>query len=130
MTTGRFPAGSWMDRLETKHGLPLEEIEATVYVIHYAEPTVVASVSTDYGRGVSERPIQHYVGWTQQAKPMNRVRNHHAPGTSFTVDFRTGTMHDENRLKAYGRCASCGAALADSLVPEAAVYFRTRYDPL
>jgi hypothetical protein len=124
MTTGRYPPGSWMDRLEAKHGKPLEDIDATVYVIHYAAPTLVRSVSNDYGPGISVRPVTHYVGWTQQARPMNRVRNHHDPGTEFRVDFQPGTMRDETRLKAYGRCFDCGEALADSLVPDAVAYYR------
>jgi hypothetical protein len=115
-----------MERLEAKHGKPLEDIDATVYVIHYRKPTTVKSVSNDYGPGVSARPITHYVGWTQQTRPMNRVRNHHEPGTEFEVDFQPGTMREEDRLKAYGRCFKCGEALADSLVPEAATYYRTQ----
>lgn len=122
--TGRFPAESWMARLEAKHGKPLEDIEATVYVIHYENPTVVRSVSNDYGEGVSVRPITHYVGWTQQARPMNRVRNHHAPGTDLRVDFQPGTMREEARLKAWGQCFACGEDLAGSLVPEAVTYYR------
>jgi hypothetical protein len=113
-----------MARLEGKHGLPLEEIPGTVYVIHYAEPTIVLSVSGDYGVGVSERPVRHYVGWTQQVRPMNRVRNHHPPGTVIEVDFRDGTMLAEEQLKAYGTCAFCGEELADSLVDGAAEYYR------
>ncbi len=118
-----------MGRLEVKHGLPLEEIPGTVYVIHYLEPTVVLSVSGDYGVGVSERPIRHYVGWTQQVRPMNRVRNHHPPGTAMKVDFRPGTMKVEDQLKAYGVCVACGEALADSLVDGAADYYRQSVGP-
>lgn len=129
MATGRFPGDSWMGRLEAKHGLPLEEIPGTVYVIHYREPTIVRSVSGDYGVGVSERPIRHYVGWTQQVRPMNRVRNHHQPGTGIEVDFRPGTMRGEEQLKAYGNCVTCGAALADSLVDGAAEYYRGNVGP-
>jgi hypothetical protein len=74
----------WMSDLERKHGVPADQIVGKVYVLHYEIPQVVRSVSADYsgrnrpkfgpdGRAISARPIRHYVGWTQQAKPSRRI---------------------------------------------------------
>jgi hypothetical protein len=60
----------WEAGLEAKDGMPLNQIQGTVYVLHYEIPQVVKSVSADYagsppqvdgtdGRFVSATPIRH-----------------------------------------------------------------------
>lgn len=121
----------WVLALEAKHGLPIEDIPGMVYVLHYDEPQVVWSVSRDYAGTraelgphglVSERPITHYVGWTQQADPRRRIYRH-GPAALVTVASLTpGTMRDETQAKIGGVCAKCGEPLCASLASDQPAY--------
>jgi hypothetical protein len=121
----------WVLALEAKHGKPIEQIPGTVYVLCYDPPQIVKSVSRDYSgrnaipvksRLLSERPITHYVGWTQQDNPDKRIANH-GPATGRTVaSLQSGTMLDEQAMKETGACPRCGEALWRSLATDSAVY--------
>ena len=120
-----FPAPSAVERtgipnadaLEVKYGMPMEQIPGHVYVLHFDEPTVVKSVSTDYptrrdGRGGFEsQPLTHYVGWTQRANPRARVYQHGTGVIGGLVLIEPGTIHDEERTKRESSCPKCGQAL-------------------
>lgn len=114
----------WEADLESKHGRPLEQIEGTVYVLHYDVPQVVKSVSSDYagpdptsGRDgfLSAAPIRHYVGWTQQAKPSKRISRHGPAASRDVVVLQPGTTRDEQAMKLNGFCPKCGEPFAASL---------------
>jgi hypothetical protein len=114
----------WASDLEAKHGLPLDQIPGQVYVLHYEVPQVVRSVSSDYAGAspkadaaglLSARPIRHYVGWTQQARPSKRISRHGPAASREVVYLAPGTTLDEQRLKLTGTCPKCGEALAASL---------------
>jgi hypothetical protein len=71
----------WASDVEARHGMSLDQIPGQVYVLHYEVPQVVRSVSRGYAGTspeadadglLSARPIRHYAGWTQQAKPSKR----------------------------------------------------------
>lgn len=112
------------NRLEAKHGMPVDEISGHVYVLHYDEPQIVKSVSGDYA-GPSPRSdadgwlsataIRHYVGWTQQRLPRKRINRHGPAALREIVYLQPGTMRDEETMKASGSCPKCGEALAASL---------------
>lgn len=117
----------WVAQVEAKHGLPLDQVPGKVYVLHYEIPQVVMSVSTDYAgsapksneRGyLSARPIRHYVGWTQQAKPSRRISAHGPAAAREVVYLEPGTLADERAMKLTGRCPKCGEPLADSLASD------------
>jgi hypothetical protein len=107
----------WVLTLEAKHGLPIERIPGTVYVLHVNEPTVVVSVSRDYPHepdphgGLRSLPIRHYVGWTQQADPRRRVYRHGRGMSQALAGVTPGTMLDEQAMKNTGRCPTCGDPL-------------------
>jgi hypothetical protein len=114
----------WESDLEAKHGKPLDQIDGSVYVLHYEVPQIVKSVSTDYAGPsphqdndsfLSARPIRHYVGWTQQARPSKRISRHGPAALREVVYLEAGTMHDEQRMKLTGTCPKCGEALSESL---------------
>lgn len=114
----------WEDDLEAKHGLPLDQIVGHVYVLHYETPQVVKSVSDDYAGAepardregwLSETPIRHYVGWTQQANPRRRIHRHGPAAHREIVYLEPGTLHDERAMKRNGSCPKCGESLAASL---------------
>jgi hypothetical protein len=115
---------SWVARVEAKHGLPLQRIPGKVYVLHYEVPQIVKSVSLDYagawpatdsGGFLSERPIRHYTGWTQQAKPSKRISRHGPAALREVVYLQPGTVKDEANMKLTGTCPKCGEPLSDSL---------------
>lgn len=115
---------SWEEDLEAKHGAPLEQIMGTIYVLHYDEPQVVQSVSTDYAGPnptvdkdgyLSAAPIRHYVGWTQLAKPSKRISRHGPAALREVVLRQPGTTQDEQTIKLTGSCPQCGEPLAASL---------------
>jgi hypothetical protein len=109
----------WALRLEEQYGLPFEQIPGTVYILHWDKPTVILSVSYDYGIGASSEPITHYVGWTQQSDPKKRYNNHSRvkDGTRHNlVEVKKGTPNDEEELKRNGNCPHCGESLKKSLV--------------
>lgn len=114
----------WVVDLEAKHGLPVEQIQGTVYALHYDPPRVVRSVSGDYAGPdprsdssgwLSAGPIRHYVGWTQQRDPRKRIGRHAPMGVTAIVHLVPGTMLDERELKQAGRCARCGELFRDSM---------------
>lgn len=114
----------WEADLEAKHGLPLDQIPGSVYVLHYEVPQIVKSVSTDYAGPyprsdtdglLSKTPIRHYVGWTQQAKPSKRIGRHGPAALRKVVYLQPGTMHDEQTMKLTGTCPQCGEPLGASL---------------
>jgi hypothetical protein len=114
----------WIADLEAKHGMPLDDIPGTVYVLHYEVPQTVKSVSGDYaahpplsdGDGfLSATPIRHYVGWTQQRLPRKRINRHGPAALREIVHQKAGTTQDEQAMKLTGTCAKCGESLASSL---------------
>jgi hypothetical protein len=114
----------WASDLEVKYGMPLDQIPGKVYVLHYELPQVVRSVSQDYAGPtpradadglLSARPIRHYVGWTQQAKPSKRISRHGPAVDREVVYLQPGTTRDEQTLKLKGSCPKCGEPLAASL---------------
>jgi hypothetical protein len=114
----------WASGLQATHGMPLHQISGKVYALHYEVPQVVKSVSTDYAGPLprsdsdgllSARPIRHYVGWTQQAKPSKRISRHGPAAYREAVYLQPGTMDDETALKLTGTCPKCGEPYADSL---------------
>jgi hypothetical protein len=124
MDSTKDPRPEWVQRLEEKHGLPINKIPGTTYGLCYDPPVVVESVSMDYAgdppehnaRGyLSPGPIRHYVGWTQQRDPNRRIRNHHNAGTAVTVTLSQGTMEHEEEIKRTETCPTCGRPYADSL---------------
>src|ERR1700733_11524930 len=115
----------WKRELEAKHGMPLSQIPGKVYALHYEVPQVVKSVSTDFAGPsprsdrdgfLSARPVRHYVGWTQQARPSKRYNRHGLAAYREVVYLRPGTMEDETALKLTGTCPKCGEPYADSLI--------------
>lgn len=54
----------WESDIETKHGLPLDQIVGHVYVLHYETPQVVKSVSDDYA---GPEPVHDKDGWLSSA---------------------------------------------------------------
>jgi hypothetical protein len=97
-------------------------------VLHYEQPQVVKSVSTDYAGPdpkadkdgfASATPIRHYVGWTQQAKPNKRISRHGPAALREVVLLQPGTMQDEQAMKLTGTCPKCGEPLAASLARRA-----------
>jgi hypothetical protein len=114
----------WVADLEAKHGMPLDRIPGHVYVLHYEVAQIVRSVSQDYAGAqpkadsdglLSARPIRHYVGWTQQAKPSKRISRHGPAVNREVVSLQPGTTRDEQTLKLTGTCPKCGEALAASV---------------
>lgn len=114
----------WATDLEIKYGMSLDQIPGNVYVLHYEVLQTVRSVSQDYagpfpesdGDGfLSARPIRHYVGWTQQAKPSKRISRHGPAANREVVYLQPGTTRDEQKLKIHGKCPKCGELLAVSL---------------
>ena len=67
----------------------------------------------DYLRGDPSRkyPISHYVGWTSQRPPINRVRQHGAKSAHYVAQIRPGTVRDEERAKCLETCPRCGQSL-------------------
>ncbi len=115
----------WASDLEAKHGMPLEQIPGIVYVLHYEVPQIVRSVSNDYAGPspktdadgyLSARPIRHYVGWTQQAKPSKRISKHGLASYREVVYTEPGTIRDETAMKLTGTCPKCGELLSESLI--------------
>jgi hypothetical protein len=119
-----IPGMGWESDLESKHGMPLDQIVGHVYVLHYEVPQIVKSVSGDYA-GPSARPdptvllsataIRHYVGWTQQRQPRKRINRHGPAALREVVYLEPGTTQDEETMKATGICPKCGESLAASL---------------
>ena len=114
----------WEADVEAKHGLPLHEVVGHVYVLHYDEPQVVKSVSTDYAGAdpaldkdgmISFGPIRHYVGWTQQSNPRKRINRHGPVALREIVYLESGTIDDEEAMKRTGTCTKCGELLMASL---------------
>ncbi|HEX4728146.1 MAG TPA: hypothetical protein VH298_10145 [Jatrophihabitans sp.] len=114
----------WEADLEAKHGVPLDQVPGSVYVLHYEVPQVAKSVSTDYaGRSpqsdkdgfLSAAPIRHYVGWTQQKLPRKRINRHGPAALREIVYLAPGTTQDEQAMKLTGTCPKCGEPLAASL---------------
>lgn len=114
----------WEADLEAKHDAPVDQIVGHVYVLHYEEPQIAKSVSTDYAGlspvadkdgWLSARPIRHYVGWTQQRLPRKRINRHGLAAMREIVYLEPGTMQDEQAMKRTGMCPKCGEALAASL---------------
>jgi hypothetical protein len=121
---GHDSAVGWEADLETKHGMPLDEIRGHVYVLHYDQPQIVKSVSGDYAGSapradadgwLSATAIRHYVGWTQQRLPRKRINRHGPAALREIVYLQPGTTRDEQLMKASGTCPKCGEALAASL---------------
>lgn len=98
------------EHLDAQYAMPIEEIPGTVYAIHYVEPTIAKSVGTDYGpAGMSSHPITHYVGWTHEAEPYDRIREHQAEDVDIVVDlWPESTMEYLSILKHIGACDLCG----------------------
>ena len=117
-------AEQWATDLEAKYGMPLDQIPGMVYVLHYEVPQIVKSVSRDYAGPspradadglLSARPIRHYVGWTQQARPSKRISRHGPAAKREVVYLQPGTTRDEQTLKLAGTCPKCSESLAASL---------------
>lgn len=115
----------WVISLEEKYNLPIEKIPGNIYVIHYEPAQFVDSVSIDYAgpreiakvnnKGfISFTPITHYVGWTQQKNPRNRIRRHGLDNAEI-VYLETGTMEDEQKEKMFGQCPKCNDYYIHSL---------------
>jgi hypothetical protein len=66
-------------------------------------------------KGLSARPIRHYVGWTQQVKPSKRISRHGPAANREVVYLEPGTTRDEQMLKLTGTCPKCGEAYSGSL---------------
>ena len=118
------PAANWVAWVEAKHGVPLDEVPGKVYVLHYDVPQIVKSFSDDYAGPspkadadgfLSARPIRHYVGWTQQAKPSKRYTRHGPAAHREVVYLEPGTVRDEQALKLNGSCPKCGERFAADL---------------
>jgi hypothetical protein len=81
-----------------------------VYILCYGEPVHVAD--RDYLPGETvDYPIDHYVGYTRQQPPEKRVRSHGNRSAHHIAAVTPGTVDDESRLKATGRCPKCDASL-------------------
>jgi hypothetical protein len=113
----------WQSLIDEKYGKPVKTIPGTVYVLHYDVPQVVRAVGLDYAGSsprsdengfLSERPITHYVGWTQHADPRKRISKHGPAGLAKLM-VSEGTLDDEEATKLAGICPVCGERLADSL---------------
>ena len=68
---------------------------------------------------LSANPLRHYIGWSSQADPRERIYDHGPAALREIVYLEPGTMNDEAELKVIGRCPKCGERYADDLVPEA-----------
>ncbi len=119
---------AWVHALERKHNLPFHLIPGTVYVLCLNPADVLVSVSNDYPVEVDTElqcwrtavPVSHYVGWTQQTNPINRVRQHYPPGRVVggpdrPVWYTAGTPADEYAMKQESDCPLCGESLRASL---------------
>jgi predicted RNA-binding Zn-ribbon protein involved in translation (DUF1610 family) len=82
-----------------------------IYILCYGRPVLVRS--RDYLRDDPSRkyPISHYVGWTRQLPPIERVRQHGAKSAHYVAQIRPGTMLDEERAKRFEPCPRCGKSL-------------------
>jgi hypothetical protein len=76
-----------------------------VYILCYGEPVVIKE--GDCG----ERPVTHYVGYTQQQPPVKRVWQHGRGSARALVRIRPGTLRDEARAKCLEKCPRCGGRL-------------------
>ena len=81
-----------------------------VYIICYGKPTLIRSRDY-YRKPIENYPIDHYVGWTQQQPPVERVRQHGAMSAHFLVEIRPGDTDDEFRIKYEELCPRCGKSL-------------------
>jgi len=75
-----------------------------VYVLCYGAEVKLRSIDVP-------QAVRHYVGWTGQRQPLNRVKQHGARSVSCLVSLTPGTPSDEERTKACGLCARCGEPL-------------------
>jgi hypothetical protein len=75
-----------------------------VYVLCYGAERELRSIDVP-------QAVSHYVGWTQQRVPLNRVKQHGARSVSRLVSMNPGSRIDEERIKATGKCAWCGQQL-------------------
>ena len=85
-----------------------------VYVLCLGEPRPLGSTDLpDFPTGGTGRcaPVTHYVGYTQQDRPMNRAGGHAGAGMITCVLLQPGTRDDEEILKRRGRCPRCGQSL-------------------
>lgn len=82
-----------------------------IYILCYGRSVLVRS--RDYLRDDPSRkyPISHYVGWTGQRPPINRVRQHGAKSAHYIAQIRPGTMRDEEQAKRFETCPKCGQSL-------------------
>ena len=82
-----------------------------IYILCYGRPVLVRS--RDYLPGDLSRkyPISHYVGWTRQRPPIERVRQHGAKSAHYIAQIRPGTLRDEENAKCFETCPRCGQSL-------------------
>ena len=82
-----------------------------IYILCYGRPVLVRD--RDYLPGDPSRkyPISHYVGWTSQLPPIERVRQHGAKSAHYIVQIRPGTLRDEEHAKCLETCPGCGQSL-------------------
>lgn len=82
-----------------------------IYILCYGHPVNVRD--RDYLRDDPTRgyPITHYVGWTSQLPPIERVRQHGAKSAHYVAEIRPGTMRDEAHAKRHEPCPKCGQSL-------------------
>jgi len=120
----------WINRVEAKYGLPLELCPGMVYCLHYDPPRLLKEVGYEQlGNQRDPRtrklnttvPNRHYVGWTQQADPRRRIRQHAPMAVTDVVYLEPGTITDEWRIKVGDSCPRCQSPYLDSLEP-AVVY--------
>ena len=82
-----------------------------IYVLCYGRPVLVGN--RDYLRGDRSRkyPISHYVGYTSQLPPIERVWQHGAKSSHYIAQIRPGTVRDEEHAKRFETCPKCGKSL-------------------
>ena len=78
-----------------------------VYVLCFDSPRTVRDSDFDWTESV---PVSHYVGWTGQLPPINRVQSHGRGMARHLVSLTRGTLIDEYATKDE-TCVVCGCSL-------------------
>ena len=82
-----------------------------VYILCYGQPVIVSDRDYLIADPTHDYPITHYVGYTRQQPPVQRIRSHGARSAHYVAQIRPGTMDDEDDIKQHEPCPKCGRSL-------------------
>jgi hypothetical protein len=102
-------------------GFVCTEHDEHIYITCYGEPVFVGDrdhchndwlyAPYDAARGVPRYQTTHYVGWTRTQPPIKRVRSHGAKSAHFVARIIPGNTYEEDTIRAFSPCPTCGASL-------------------